>query len=103
MEEPNQNFIWQNIRKYLINKYSITIIVFAVIIFFVGDRSILNRIKMARRIARQERELRESKERIATMQQQLDALEEPGALEEYAREQYFMHAPDEDVYVVGEE
>ena len=47
MEEKN---LWQKVRKVLINKYAITLFVFAIIFVFVGEQSMINQVSRGREI-----------------------------------------------------
>lgn len=95
-----QKEMWKKVRNVLINKYAITLYVFAVIFIFVGDQSWIKQI--SRKV-----EMRETQKKIEEIQQQtaeagnlLHSLDHPDSLERFAREQYKMHAAGEDVYVV---
>ena len=95
-----QKEMWKKVRNVLINKYAITLYVFAVIFIFVGEQSWINQI--SRKI-----EMRETQKKIKEIQQQtaeaatlLHSLDHPDSLERFAREQYRMRAPGEDIYSV---
>lgn len=103
MQKIDWKALWSNRRKYLPNKYLLTIIVFAIILLFVGNHSVLNRLRMAHRERDKKTELREYHQKIEATEAQLRSLDEPGALEKYAREEYLMHADNEDVYLIDEE
>ena len=95
-----QRETWKKVRNVLINKYAITLYVFAVIFIFVGEQSWIKQI--SRKV-----EMRETQKKIEEIQQQtaeaknlLQSLDHPDSLERFAREQYKMHTADEDVYIV---
>ena len=89
-------------KKYLLNKYSITLFVFFVVIMFVGDQSLLERMRRAHQIHLLERRLEQYHQGTKEAERELIMLQNPDSLEKYAREKYYMHTPDEDVYVVPE-
>lgn len=95
----NQTF-GQKLRKYLINKYAITLYIFALLLLFMGDNSLIQYIKRAKKIRAVEEQLVITKSNTATSEAVLRTLENTDSLERFAREQYRMHAPNEDVYIV---
>ncbi|MBQ7531988.1 MAG: septum formation initiator family protein [Paludibacteraceae bacterium] len=86
--------------KWVLNKYTITTVIFGVFFLFVGDQSLLKQFQRARQMHSLQQQIDQSRENIATYQRELDYLANPDSLERYAREQYHMHAPNEDVYIV---
>lgn len=92
--------IWQGIRKYALNKYVITIAVFACIMLFAGEQSMINRIRRARQIHALERQRDVYRSDIEKAEHDLQLLSNKDSLERFAREQYYMCAPGEDVYVI---
>ncbi|WP_298075260.1 septum formation initiator family protein [uncultured Bacteroides sp.] len=93
--------LWKFVRK---NKYLITILVFAVIIVFLDENSILRRVKYAREeqvlrseIEKYRNEYEESTRRLSEL------AVDSGAIERVAREKYLMKKPNEDVYVFDED
>ncbi len=92
--------IWIGLRRYVVNKYFITFVVFAVVVTFMGDQSLINRIERAFQI-RELRHQRDSyRQAIEESRHELNNLTNRDSLERFAREQYFMSAPGEDVYVI---
>ena len=96
--ESNDN--WPKLRKWLINKYAITLLVFAVIFVFIGDQSLLKQIARKREM----RDIRRAIEQLNTQtvdnECALNSLNHPDSLERFARETYKMHADGEVVFVV---
>ena len=87
-----------------INKYTITLLIFAIIIIFCDSSSLIDRYKAYR----EKRELQEEKakyeESIKKDQEFLDAIQsDPEELEKFAREEYKMKGKDEDVYIIKED
>ena len=89
--------LWERAKKYLLNGYCLTCIVFFFILFFAGDQSIINQIRRRHEL----RELQEQRDKyrqdIRTAEQSIEILQSKDSLERYAREHYYMHAANEDV------
>lgn len=92
--------IWYVLRKYILNKYIITLLVFGIVMLFVGNQSIINRVQRNAEIRQLERQRDAYNEAKEAAQSQIDALSDKDSLERFAREQYYMHTPDEEVYIV---
>ena len=86
--------------KWVLNKYTITTVIFGLWFLFVGDQSLLKQYQRARQMRSLQQQIDQSRENIATYQRELDYLADPDSLERYAREQYHMHQPNEEVYIV---
>ena len=97
MEEKN---LWQKVRKVLINKYAITLFVFAVIFVFVGEQSMINQVSRGREIRKIRQTIEEIQTQKAKDERVLRSLEHPDSLERFARETYKMHEDGETVYLV---
>ncbi|MBR6539057.1 MAG: septum formation initiator family protein [Bacteroides sp.] len=90
-------------KKYL-NKYIITLGIFALIVLFLDENSMLKRMQMNQ----EERELREEIERYRNDFNESTRLlgeitADSVAIEQIARERYMMKLPDEDIYVFEED
>lgn len=83
-------------------KYIIVILAFLILMIFVGDVSWLQRGRRARQIRALEAQRNEYRREIEAAERQIKALENTDTLERFAREQYLMHAADEDIYLVEE-
>lgn len=94
------NNYWQKIRKVLINKYAITLMVFALLFMFFGDHSLIQYLKRAKKMRAIEAELVQTQQEIEQAEAVMRVLDDVDSLERFAREQYRMHAPNEDVYVM---
>ena len=97
MEENNK---WKKLRKALINKYAITIFAFAVIMIFVGDQSLIQFAKRAKKARQIEAQIQENQHEIQQAKRAMLRLDNMDSLERFAREEYNMHADNEDVYLV---
>ena len=96
--------IFLKIWPWLRNKYVLTIAVFAVWMLFFDQNNVVDRIRMGIEI----RQLEEDREYyLEQIQQDSARLSELTSnkenLEKYAREQFLMKKPDEDVFVIIEE
>ena len=86
-----------------INKYTITLAIFAIIIIFADSNSLIDRYKAYREKQRLEKEITKYKKQIEKDEAFLKAIESnTEALEQFAREEYKMKAPNEDVYIIKE-
>ncbi len=92
--------IWNYIRRH---KYLITVCLFVVIVGFLDENSLVQRVK-------HRNEIRILNEEIQTYQKQYEEDTEklkelntnPEAIEKIAREKYLMKKPDEDIFVFEE-
>ena len=97
MEEKS---FWPKVRKYLINKYAIALFVFALLFMFFGDHSLIQYLKRAKKMRALEAELVQTQQDIEQAEALMRVLDDVDSLERFAREQYRMHAPNEDVFIV---
>ena len=87
-----------------INKYTITLVIFAIIIIFFDSNSLIDRYKAYREKQELKKEIAEYKEQIKKDQEFLDAIQsDTEALEKFAREEYKMKGENEDVYIIKED
>lgn len=98
--EPTNNDKRNIIRKYLLNKYVLTLLVFAVVFVFVGDRSLIHRIQLERKIRTTQETIQQKRADIIQSQKTLQTLQDTDSLERYAREHYGMHTSNEEVYLI---
>lgn len=90
----------EKVRKVLINKYAITIYAFAVIMTFVGEHSLIQFVKRSKQIAEIESQIDHTNQQIIQSERSMHMLNDTDSLERFAREQYHMHAENEDVYII---
>mgnify|MGYP003442586779 FL=1 len=95
-----EKMFWKKMRKLLINKYAIAIYVFALLLFFMGENSLIHYVKRARKIRVVKEQIAQTQEEINNAQSVINTLSNKDSLEHVAREEYRMHAPNEDVYIV---
>lgn len=89
--------IWSFISRH---KYLITVGIFAVIIGFLDENSLLRRFKYEREISQLKEEIEKYRVDYEENTQRLNELNtNPDAIEQVAREKYMMKKPNEDIYV----
>lgn len=94
--------LWEIIKTWLLNKYVITVVVFVVVMVFVGEQSYRVRWHKAQQI-RELKQQRDTYQRaIDQTKHDLQVLQQTDSLERYAREKYLMHAENEEVYLIDD-
>ena len=93
---------WETIKIRKWGKYVITIVAFLVVFLFIGDQSLIQFMRRGREIRHLEEQRDLYREEANKAQRQIQTLNQPDSLEQYAREQYFMHTPNEDIFLVEE-
>ena len=89
--------------KYLsrINAYWLVTIVFFALTFVMGDSSLYKRYTYDEKIRSLEKEIKHYQKEIEINSKKLnDLLTDKEGLERFAREEYFMKKPNEDVYII---
>ncbi len=71
-------------------------------LLFVSDHSIWKMVRRRHTIRQVEAQTVRYKERTQEIEIGLETLQNTDSLEKYARERYYMHAPNEDVYLIRE-
>ena len=99
----NFSELWQHIQVNKWGKYVLTILVFLVVFIFIGDQSLIRFIRRGREIRHLEEQRDMYREGTEKAQREIQTLHQPDSLERYAREHYYMHTPNEDIYLVEEE
>ena len=90
--------------KILRNKWIVASILFVVWIVFFDENSIISHQKNKKRLFELKQQEQYYKERITADKQKLIDLEAgEDKLEKFAREEYYMSKPDEDVFVIVED
>ena len=84
-------------------KYAVTILVFLIIYLFVGDQSLLHFARRRSEIKECERQTRMYQQGQKEAEEKLKVLRTTEGLERYAREHYYMHNENEDIFLVEEE
>ena len=97
----NKNFFNSRAFKLLGNKYFIASVVFAAWILFFDENSISRHLKDRRQLSELVQQKAYYKERIEIDKQKYRELNRGNAeLEKFAREQYYMSKPDEDIFII---
>jgi len=92
-----------NKHKHKVNKYQITIVIFLVVTFFVGDNTFLDGIRYEAKIKSLRKEVESLKATNEKKLLQLNALEgDKESLEKFAREQFLMTKANEDLFLIVE-
>ena len=89
--------------KYLsrINAYWLVTIVFFALTFVMGDSSLYKRYTYDAKIRSLEKEIKHYQKEIEINSKKLNDLHtDKEGLERFAREEYFMKKPNEDVYII---
>jgi cell division protein DivIC len=107
MAEETKNWIqrvWPKVWPYLRNKYVLTISVFTIWMLFFDQNNVVDQLKMSIEINQLEDDRAYYLEQIEKDSTRLHELTtDRENLEKYAREQFLMKKPNEDVFVVIEE
>jgi cell division protein FtsB len=86
-----------------LNKYWVTVIFFAVMMFWFSDYTVIDRIRYGKEIKRLESAIEQVKKEKKINREKIDALQNGvEGLEKIAREQYQMSEPEEDVFIIKE-
>ena len=92
--------IWNYIRRH---KYMITVLIFIVVIGFLDENSLIQRVKHRSEISALNSEREKYRKQYEEDTEKLKELTtNPEALEKIAREKYLMKKPDEDIFVFEE-
>jgi len=98
----NFSEFWTSIKIQKWGKYVITLLAFLIVFLFVGDQSLIRFFHRHREI----RQLEEQRDMYRTetekAQREILMLQNADSLERFAREHYYMHTPEEDIYLVSE-
>ncbi len=94
---------WTLIRIRKWGKYVITLLVFLAVFLFIGDQSLIHFVRRGREIRHLEEQRDMYRSASEQAQREIQILQQPDSLERYAREHYFMHTSNEDIYLVEEE
>lgn len=92
--------IWNYIRRH---KYMITVLIFIVVIGFLDENSLIQRVKHRNEISALNSEIEKYRKQYEEDTEKLKELTtNPEALEKIAREKYLMKKSDEDIFVFEE-
>ena len=89
--------------KVLKNKYLLVTVFFVLWVFFFDANNLLRWYSDMKDVAAQENQKKYYKEAIRQTDEKLKELKSnKDSLEKFAREQYFFHEPDEDLFIIEE-
>lgn len=100
--------MWQKIKetrliKIVKNRFFLATFVFAVWVIFFDQNSLIDWFSVRMRIIRQERQIEYYNKEIKSIDEKLQELSSnKDSLEKFAREQYYFHEEDEDLYIIEE-
>ena len=94
--------VWTEIKSRKWVKYAITLFVFLIVYIFIGDQSLVRFAQRGREIHQLEKQRDVYRQGAEKAQRELQTLNQTDSLERYAREHYYMHTPNEDIYLVKE-
>ena len=98
----NFSEFWTAIKIQKWGKYVLTLITFLVIFLFIGDQSLIQFVKRGKEILHMEEQRDMYRSASDKAQREIQTLKQPDSLERYAREHYYMHTENEDIYLVEE-
>ncbi len=83
------------------NKYVITFLVFIIWMLFFDQNNIIDRVSLNKRINELKNQKEHYEEEIIDNQQRMEELQNNReSLEKFAREQYLMKKPDEELFII---
>jgi len=92
-----------NKHRLKVNKYQITIVIFLVVTFFIGDNSLVDGIRYEAKIKSLQKDIETGRKENEAKLRQLNALQgDKEMLEKFAREQFQMTKPNEDLFLIVE-
>lgn len=94
---------WTSIKIAKWGKYVVTLLVFLIVFLFIGEQSVVHFISRGREIKHLEEQRDMYREGSEKAMREIQTLNNPDSLERYAREHYYMHAGNEDIFLVEEE
>ena len=100
--------MWEKIKesrllKIVKNRFFLATLVFAVWVIFFDQNSLIDWFRVRMRIIRQERKIEYYNREIKSIDEKLQELSSnKDSLEKFAREQYYFHEEDEDLYIIEE-
>lgn len=82
------------------NKYSVTVLVFVIWLATLDTDSIPRRLALHNSVAALEKQKQQLQDEIREDYRKMEELQGVETLEKFAREEYYMKAPDEVVFIV---
>lgn len=89
------------LKNAIFNRYMLALAAFLVWMAFFDKNDFLTQRQRTAELEALNEKIEYYRQQISSSQQELQALQnDPGTLERYAREKYFMKRPNEDIYVL---
>ena len=86
---------------FLKYRFILVTVIFLLLISFVGDHSLVNRVKQKQEIARLKEQIQEQVDQYAKDKDMLEKLKtDPEAVKRIAHEKYYMKTDNEDIFVI---
>ncbi|MDX2001155.1 MAG: septum formation initiator family protein [Chitinophagales bacterium] len=82
------------------NKYIFCSLAFATWMLFFDKNDVVSQVQLKRQLAKLHEEKTYLQQQIVEVEQTAKALNNPGSLEQFAREQYLMKKDNEDLFVI---
>ncbi|MCR4664099.1 MAG: septum formation initiator family protein [Paludibacteraceae bacterium] len=87
--------------RWVFNKYVIVIVVFLLILMFSGEKSLISSFERSCKIRQAEAQIERTRKQIEECNREIRTMGNTDSLERFARENYYMHTDNEDVYLIG--
>ena len=92
--------LWMSVRRH---KYAVTVLLFAILIIFIDENSLIRRWQLTREEATLRREVSRYRAQYEEDTRKLNELTtDSEAIERIAREKYLMKKDNEDIFVISE-
>ena len=98
----NFSEFWTSIKIQKWGKYAITLLAFLIVFLFVGDQSLIRFFHRHREIRQLEEQRDMYRSETEKAQREIQMLQNADSLERFAREHYYMHTPEEDIYLIDD-
>lgn len=97
-QEEDTRPLWLRL---VFNKYIIVLLIFLGIFLFSGDKSLIDSFRRSQRIRQTKAQIERTRKQIDECHREIRTMSNTDSLERFARENYYMHAEGEDVYLIG--
>ena len=97
-QEEDTRPLWLRL---VFNKYIIVLLIFLGIFLFSGDKSLIDSLRRSQRIRQTKAQIERTRKQIDECHREIRTMSNTDSLERFARENYYMHAEGEDVYLIG--
>lgn len=98
----NFSEFWTYIQVRKWGKYVVTVLIFLTVFLFIGDQSLIRFVRRHREIRQMEEQRDMYREATEEAQREIQLLDNRDSLERYAREHYFMHDAEEEIFLIEE-